>query len=63
MAAIESLSREERGLIGLYYGLNSKDLMSDNEICARMSISEEELACRLDETISKINNFSKKKRQ
>ena len=54
----EILTKGELNLLGSYYGLNGKDIMTTSEICDMLNISVDNLNKHIRQIIYKINNFN-----
>lgn len=54
----EILSKSELNLVGLYYGLNGKDIMSIDEFSERLNVDKETVSSMIKEAIRKINTYT-----
>ena len=55
----EILTTEELKLIGIYYGLNGKDIMSEEELSKKLNVDKEKILCAIKNIINKINTYQK----
>ena len=55
--ALQSLRKDDLKLLGLYYGLNGKDIFTLEELSAKLGIEEEKIQLRIQMLMKKIKHY------
>ena len=55
--ALQTLKKDDLKLLGLYYGLNGKDILTLNELSLKLGVEEEKIKSRVEMLMKKIKHY------